>query len=139
MLDKNNYYILERTTQSFFWRELQSKKEEMKNNLTSTQWFDYSKHLYEQYSGIEEPPRVNKKKKLFTLQEVKEGIKKLRERKDRYMVELQVEYLKSGMEIISHIMNIFNNIIQCGFPKDWITSLAIPLIKSGEVNNPSNY
>jgi hypothetical protein len=36
-------------------------------------------------------------------------------------------------------MKIFNNIIQQGFPIDWTTSLAIPLFKSGDVNNTSNY
>lgn len=34
---------------------------------------------------------------------------------------------------------IFNNIIQQGFPTDWTTSLAIPLFKSGDISNPSNY
>ena len=38
-----------------------------------------------------------------------------------------------------HIMEIFNNVIQQGFPRDWKTSLAIPLFKSGDINNPSNY
>lgn len=44
------------------------------------------------------------------------------------------------MEILApHITRIFNNIIQQAFPTDWTTSLAIPLFKSGDVNNPSNY
>ena len=38
-----------------------------------------------------------------------------------------------------HIMEIFNTIIKQGFPRDWKTSLAIPLFKSGDINNPSNY
>jgi len=38
-----------------------------------------------------------------------------------------------------HIMEIFNNIIQQGFPRDWTTSLAIPLFKSENINNQSNY
>lgn len=38
-----------------------------------------------------------------------------------------------------HIMKIFNDIIQRGFPKDWTSSLAIPLFESGDVNSPSNY
>lgn len=38
-----------------------------------------------------------------------------------------------------HIMGIFKNIIQQGFPRDSTTSLAIPLFKSGDINNPSNY
>ena len=38
-----------------------------------------------------------------------------------------------------HIMEICNTIIQKGFPRDWPTSLEIPLFKSGDINNPSNY
>jgi hypothetical protein len=50
------------------------------------------------------------------------------------------EYLKWGLKILSpHITKFFNNIIQQGFPIDWTTSMAIPLFKSGDVNNPSNY
>lgn len=38
-----------------------------------------------------------------------------------------------------HFMEIFNNGIQQGFPIDWTTSLVIPIFKSGDINNPSNY
>jgi hypothetical protein len=68
------------------------------------------------------------------------GIKKLRVGKAKDLVERQVEYLKWGSKTLApHIMKIFNNIIQQGFPTDWTTSLAIPFFKSGDVNNPSNY
>ena len=36
-------------------------------------------------------------------------------------------------------MEIFNNVIQQGFSRYWKTSLTIPLFKSGDINNPSNY
>ena len=86
------------------------------------------------------PPRINTNSKLFTLQEVENGIKKLKTGKAKDLVELQVKYLKWGMNALApHIMKIFNNIIQQGFPRDWTTSLAIPLFKSGDINNPSNY
>ena len=68
------------------------------------------------------------------------GIKKLKTRKKKDLVELQAEYLKWGRNTLApHIRKIFNNIIQQGFPRDWTTSLAIPLFKSGDINNPSNY
>jgi len=60
--------------------------------------------------------------------------------KAKDLVELQVEYLKWGMNILApHIMEIFNNVIRQGFPRDWTTSLTIPLFKIGDINNPSNY
>lgn len=56
------------------------------------------------------------------------------------LVELQAEHLKWGMKTLSlHIMEIFNNIIQQEFPRDWTTSLELPPFKSGDINNPSNY
>ena len=68
------------------------------------------------------------------------GIKKLKTGKEKDLVELQAEYLKWGMNTLAlRIMKIFNNIIHQGFPRDWTTSLAIPLCKSGDINNPSNY
>jgi hypothetical protein len=83
---------------------------------------------------------VNIDTELFTVQEVEMGIKRLGAGKAKDLDELQVEYLKWGLKILSpHITKIFNNIIQQGFPTDWTTSMAIPLFKSGDVNNPSNY
>ena len=68
------------------------------------------------------------------------GIKKLGVGKAKDLAELQAEYLKWGSNILApHITKIFNNIIQQGLPTDWTTSQAIPLFKSGDVNNPSNY
>ncbi len=67
------------------------------------------------------------------------GIKKLKIGKAKDLVELQAKYLKWGMNALApHVMEIFNNITQ-GFPRDWTSSLAIPLFKSGDINNPSNY
>ena len=67
------------------------------------------------------------------VQEVEMGIKKLGTGKAKDLVELQAEYLKWGLKILSpHITKIFNNIIQKGFPTDWKTSMEIPLFKSGD-------
>ena len=38
----------------------------------------------------------------------------------------------------THHGNIQQHHLQ-GFPRGWTTSLAIPLFKSGDMNNPSNY
>ena len=74
------------------------------------------------------------------MQEVEVGIKKLGVGKAKDLVELQAHYLNWGSKnLVPHIMRIFNNIIEQGFPTNWTTSLALPLFKSGDVNNPSNY
>ncbi len=55
------------------------------------------------------------------------GTKKSSTGKAKDLVELQAKYLKWGMKtLVPHIMKIFNNITQYGFPRDWTISLAIP-------------
>jgi hypothetical protein len=74
------------------------------------------------------------------MKKIEVGTKKLGVGKEKDLVELQVEYLKWGSKTLApHIIKIFNNIIQQGFPTDWTTILAIPLFKSGDINNPPNY
>jgi hypothetical protein len=125
---------------NLFWKELQMRKKQTENNTTVYQWFEYAKHLYEKDPKVEPPPLVNTTTKLFTVQEIEVGIKKLVVGKAKDLVELQAEYLKWGSNILApHIMKIFNNIIQREFPIDWTTSLEVPLFKSGDVNKPSNY
>ena len=60
------------------------------------------------------PPLVNTATitKLFTVQEIEVGIKKLGVGKAKDLVELQAEYLKWGSKTLApHITRIFNNII----------------------------
>ena len=67
-------------------------------------------------------------------------MKKLGVGKSKYLAEFQAEYLKwSSNTLAPHITKNFNNIIRQGLPIDWTTSLAIPLFKSGDINNPFNY
>ena len=74
------------------------------------------------------------------LQEVEIGIKKLKTGNAKDLVELQAKYLKWGRNTLApHIMEIFNNIIEQGFPRDWTTSVEVPLFKSGYINHSSNY
>ena len=74
------------------------------------------------------------------MQEIEVGIKKLGVGKAKDLAELQAEYLKWGSKTLApYITRIFNNIVQQGLPTDWTTSLAIPLFKGGDVNDPSNY
>ena len=132
--------FLGKNNPKLFWKELQPKKIQIGNNITASKWFDYARQLYEQVPKVDPPPLVNTDTELFTVQEVEMGIKKLGVGKAKDLAELQAEYLKWGSKILApHITKIFNNIIQQGLPTDWTTSLAIPLFKSGDVNNPSNY
>jgi hypothetical protein len=123
-----------------FWKELQTRKKQTRNNISTYHWFEYAKNIYEQDPKVYPPPLVNTTTKIFIVQETEVGIKNFGVGKEKHVVKLQQEYLKWGSKTLApHIMNIFNNIIQQGFPIDWTTSLAIPLFKSGDVNNCSIY
>ena len=51
-----------------------------------------------------------------------------------------MEILKIGGPIlISHIQKLFNLAVKQGFPTPWTQILIIPIFKSGDKNNPSNY
>ena len=96
----------------FFWQELQLWKKKIENNITSNQWFDYARKVYEKKLQVEPPPRSNIATKFFTLSKVEEGIKNLKTQKEKDQVELQEENKKWGMNIMAlHIMEIFNNVI----------------------------
>ena len=52
----------------------------------------------------------------------------------------QAEILKIGGHVlIPHIHKLFNLAVKQGFPTPWTKSLIIPIFKSGDKNNPSNY
>ena len=86
-----------------FWHEIQLRKKQIKNNITTNQWFEYARQLYEKESKVEPPSELNTTTKLFTLQEVEIGIKKLKTRKEKDLVELQAEYLKWGRTLLHRI------------------------------------
>ena len=58
-----------------------------------------------------------------------------------YIIEgYQEEILKIGGLVLNpHIHKLFNEAVKQGFPKPWNQSLIIPIFKSGDKNNPSNY
>ena len=61
-----------------FWQELQPRKKKIENNITSNEWFEYARQLYEKESEAEPPLGLNTTTKIFTLQEVEIGIKNLK-------------------------------------------------------------
>lgn len=58
-----------------FWRELQQKRKQIQNNIRGVQWLDYAKFLYERTQGKNSPPIVNTSMELFTIEDIKQGIK----------------------------------------------------------------
>ena len=68
------------------------------------------------------------------------GVKCLANGKAKDIEGYQEKSLKIGGHVlIPHIHKLFNQAVKQGFPKPWIESLIIPIFKSGDTNNPSNY
>ena len=113
VLRREELIFLGKNNPKMFWKELQPKKVQTENNITSSKWFDYARQLYKQDLKVDPPPLVNIDTKLFMVQEVEMGIKRLGTGKEKDLDELQAKYLKWGLKILSpHIIEIFNNIIQ---------------------------
>ncbi|KAH9319051.1 hypothetical protein KI387_020820, partial [Taxus chinensis] len=123
-----------------FWKELQQKKKYIENNITGAHWLDYARTLYERPQQKDVPPIIETSTELFSTEDIKQGIKNLANGKAQDIDGLQAEFLKWGVEVLTpHIRKIFNDVNQNGFPMEWTTSVVIPLFKSGDINNPSNY
>ena len=79
-------------------------------------------------------------KEVFSLEDIKLGVNRLANGKAKDIEGYQVEILKiRGPVLIPHIHKFFNQVVKQGFPKRWTESLIIPIFKSGDTNNPSNY
>ena len=77
---------------------------------------------------------------VFSLKDIDFGVKRLANGKAKDIEGYQEEILKiGGPVLIPHIHKIFNQAVKQGFPKPWTQSLIIPIFKSGDTNNPSNY
>ncbi|KAH9329440.1 hypothetical protein KI387_001548, partial [Taxus chinensis] len=86
------------------------------------------------------PPIIDTLTEFFSVEDIKHGIKNLASGKAQNIDGLQTEFLKWGVKVLTpHIKKIFNEINQNDFPLEWTTSIVIPLFKSGDINNPSNY
>lgn len=123
-----------------FWKELQQKYTNKGNNTIDVQWLEHAKLLYERVQDKDIPRIIDSRAKLSSLENIKEKIKKLVVGKDRDINSLQAKYFKWGLGVlVPHIKRIFNKVIQNGFLTNWMTSVVIPLLKSGNINNPSKY
>ncbi|KAH9299597.1 hypothetical protein KI387_031279, partial [Taxus chinensis] len=123
-----------------FWKELQQKKKYIENNITGAHWLEYARTLYERPQQKDVPPIIETSTELFSTEDIKQGIKNLANGKAQDIDGLQAEFLKWGVEVLTpHIRKILIDVNQNGFPTEWTTNVVIPLFKSGDINNPSNY
>ena len=76
----------------------------------------------------------------FSLEDIDFWVKRLANGKAKDIEGYQEEILKiAGIVLIAQIHKLFNQAVKQRFPKPWTQSLIIPIFKSGDTNNPSNY
>lgn len=74
--------------------------------------------LYERNQDKHRPPIVKEDTKLFTIEDINQGIKRMVGGKAQDIDGLQAEYLKWGrVGLAPHIKNIFNKVTQEGSQK----------------------
>ena len=84
-----------------FWRELQQRKEQTENSITDVQWLEYVRLLYERFQKKDTPPIVETSMELFTVDDIKQGIKNLARGKAGDINGLQAEFLKWGVDLLA--------------------------------------
>jgi hypothetical protein len=83
---------------------------------------------------------LSTEEEVFSLEDIEFGVKQLTKGKAKDIEGYQEEILKIGGPIlIPYIHKLFNLIVKQGFPKPWTQSLIVPIFKSWDKNNPSNY
>jgi hypothetical protein len=78
---------------------------------------------------------------LFTEEEIKNGLSKLKPKKASGVDGLPAETLKSATEILSYPLTLLFNyiLVKQEYPIDWAIGLLSPLHKKGDKTNPDNY
>ena len=79
-------------------------------------------------------------KDIFSLEDIDFWVKRLANGKSKDIEGCQAEILKIGRPIlIPHIYKLFSLAVKKGFPTPWNQSLIIPIFKSGDKKDSSNY
>jgi hypothetical protein len=123
-----------------FRREILTRKTKENNRIPLKDWNFYLENIYESPNVTDNIPNSSTKDEVFYIDDIKFGIKRLSKGKSKDIEGYQDEALKiGGPTLISNLHKLFNLAIQQGFQKPWTQSLIVPIFKSGDKNNPSNY
>jgi hypothetical protein len=103
-------------------------------------WNSYLKKLYESPNVMDNIQTLITKEEVFYFGRHRVWVKQLAKGKAKDIKGYQAKILKiGGLVLIPHIHKLFNMVVKQGFPKPWTQSLIVPIFKSGDKNNPSNY
>ena len=103
-------------------------------------WNSYLKKLYESPNVINNFETLLTIEDVFSLEDIDFGVNRVANGKAKDIEGYHAEILKIGGHVLNpHIHKLFNQAIKQGCSKPWTQSFIIPIFKSGDTNNPSNY
>ena len=122
------------------WRQILTCKTKQDNKTALKYWSSYLKKLYESPNTRDNIQTLLTLKEVFSLEDIDFGVKRLANGKSKDIEGYQAEILKiRGIVLIPYIHKPFNLEVNQGFLTPWTQSLIIPIFKSGDKNDPSNY
>lgn len=135
-----------------FWsslKKIKKDKTESLNSITESEWVEHYKSLLtNNQSPLNKEDSAEGKEQIptpldypFTCNEVKKGVKRLKNSKKEGTDLILNEFIKVGNStLILTIVNLFNKILKSGkFPKIWNHTLISSIFKSGDPNDCNNY
>ena len=123
-----------------FWTQILTGKTKYNNRISLQDWNSYLKNIYESLNVINNFKTLLTTVEVFSLKDIDFGVKRLENGKAKDIEGYQEKILKiRGPVLIPHIHKLCNQAVKKGFPKPWTQSIIIPIFKSGDTNNPSNY
>lgn len=137
--------------QKRIWNMLRKRKknvteEVQMNNITTETWTTYYQNLYSNCTDNREEQRQEYQETYdegdaITMEEVQTAVQQLKNRKSPGTDNITNEMIKyGGREIHQEITKLFQNIIRTGeVPREWKTSLSVPIYKKGKRKDPDNY
>ena len=137
---QDNLLHLSKTAPKKFWRQILTRKTKDNIKISLHDWNSYLNKLYDSPNVIDHFETLLTMEEVFSLKDIDFWVKRLANGKAKDIEGYQAEILKiGGLVLIPHIHKLFNQPVKQGFPKPWTQNLIIPIFKSRDTNNPSNY
>ena len=88
-----------------------------------------------------EKDQLNSLDQVITQQEIRQAVKKLKNKKSPFSDRIRNEMIKASLETLMPLyIKLFNHILKSGkMPDVWCQGLITPIYKSGDKNDPTNY
>lgn len=137
---QENLLHLSKIAPKKFWRQIITRETKDNNKIALHDWNSYLKKLYESPYVMDNFETLFTTKEVFSLKDIDFGVNRLANGISKDIEGYQAEILKiGGPVLIPHIHKLFNQVVKQGFPKPSTQSFIIPIFKSLDTNNPSNY